>query len=86
MSKNITLPLYYTGLTTTALIQEQDGEQVPYTLARDYSVQVPISMPPKVYMPYTPYSSHGHRRSRGSWSHRRSRSERVSSPTNPMQS
>ena len=46
--KNITLPLYYTGLTDTALIQEQEGEPSVYTLDREYNVQVEINIPPMV--------------------------------------
>ena len=64
VAKNITLPLYYTGLTDTALIQEQvrglcahglvlmrcvqEGPASLYTLARDYSVEVALNMQPLV--------------------------------------
>ena len=43
--KVITLPLYYTGLTNTALIREQDGKPQRYTLDRAYRVQVPVTVP-----------------------------------------
>jgi hypothetical protein len=43
--KVITLPLYYTGLTETALIREQDGKPQRYTLDRAYRVEVPVTVP-----------------------------------------
>ncbi len=38
----LTLPLYYTGLTDTARIGEKDRDFTEYTLARDYSVSLPV--------------------------------------------
>ena len=43
--KSITLPLYYTGLTNTALIREQDGKPQRYVLDRAYRVEVPVKVP-----------------------------------------
>jgi hypothetical protein len=45
MRENITLPLYYTGLTTTARIREQDGNLQRYALDRAYRVEVPVEVP-----------------------------------------
>jgi len=42
----ITLPLYYTGLTGTALIREQEGKPQRYPLDRAYRVEVPVTVPP----------------------------------------
>jgi hypothetical protein len=43
--KVITLPLYYTGLTDSALIREQDGKPRRYKLDRAYRVEVPVTVP-----------------------------------------
>lgn len=44
-SETFRLPLYYTGLTDTARVREQDGEPKDYTLARDYSIALPVTIP-----------------------------------------
>jgi hypothetical protein len=43
--RTVRLPLYYTGLTERARVREQGGEAVVYELARDYSIEVPVSIP-----------------------------------------
>jgi len=43
----LTLPLYYTGLTKRASIREQDGELHDHEISRDYKVTVPITLPAK---------------------------------------
>ncbi|XP_013417536.1 uncharacterized protein LOC106178765 [Lingula anatina] len=43
---NLKLPLYYTGLNSTALIREQEGPARKYTLDREYKVSVPLNMGP----------------------------------------
>jgi hypothetical protein len=43
---NLSLPLYYTGLTDIAQVSEQENPWQNYTLARDYHIDVPISLPP----------------------------------------
>eukprot|EP01064_Diplonema_japonicum_P011089 TRINITY_DN1836_c1_g1_i1.p1 TRINITY_DN1836_c1_g1~~TRINITY_DN1836_c1_g1_i1.p1 ORF type:complete len:730 (+),score=233.37 TRINITY_DN1836_c1_g1_i1:85-2274(+) len=47
LTANVNVPLYYTGLTTTTLVSI-DGQSPPtsFTLNRDYSVDIPVSMPP----------------------------------------
>lgn len=42
----LTLPLYYTGLSETASIGELDNNFVDFTLARDYSVDLPVAVEP----------------------------------------
>jgi hypothetical protein len=41
------LPLYYTGLTSTAAVRHEGGRAVRYTLDREYGITVPISMGPR---------------------------------------
>ncbi|MDQ1255546.1 MAG: hypothetical protein QG656_138, partial [Candidatus Hydrogenedentes bacterium] len=43
----IRLPLYYTGLTETARVREQEGEFKTYTLARDYSIEIEVEIAPE---------------------------------------
>lgn len=45
LSQTINLPLYYTGIQQTALVSMQDGPDVSYTLARDYSVALNVTIP-----------------------------------------
>jgi hypothetical protein len=46
VSKNLKLPLYYTGLTNAATIREKREKPVRYKLDRDYSVTVPVDIAP----------------------------------------
>jgi len=43
--REIILPLYYTGLTNTALIRVQDGQPTGYKLDRQFNVRIPIKVP-----------------------------------------
>ena len=45
VSKTLTIPLYYTGLTETAKVREQDGAAKVYELDREYKINLPITMP-----------------------------------------
>jgi hypothetical protein len=45
--KTLKLPLYYTGLTETAIIREQEGKKKEYKLDRRYDVYVSVKMRPK---------------------------------------
>ena len=47
MDVDLVLPLYYTGITEHAGVAIEGQNVQPYALARDYSVTVPLSMPPK---------------------------------------
>ena len=52
MTRNIQLPLYYTGLTKTASIREQEGTPANYTLNRDYTVNLTVKIPARGYTWY----------------------------------
>ncbi len=43
--KTLSVPLYYSGLTTTASVREQDGEAKEYSLDREYKIDLPVSVP-----------------------------------------
>ncbi len=49
ITRTIQLPLYYTGLTNTALIREQEGVAKNYKLSRDYKVELSFSIDPESY-------------------------------------
>jgi hypothetical protein len=44
ITREIRLPLYYTGLSETARIQQEDGEARAYQLDRDYGAVVPVQI------------------------------------------
>lgn len=45
VTKTLTIPLYYTGLTEAAAVRRQDGEPQSYTLDRKYRIQLPVTVP-----------------------------------------
>jgi len=45
VQREVKLPLYYTGLTATAKIREQEGRPKRYKLDRLYNVAVPVTVP-----------------------------------------
>ena len=45
ITRRIRLPLYYTGLTTTASVRIEGGEPRNLPIARDYSVEVSLTIP-----------------------------------------
>lgn len=47
ITRTIQLPLYYTGLTKTASIREQEGAPATYALDRDYTVRLTVTIPAK---------------------------------------
>jgi len=48
LTRTVRLPLYYTGLSDTAWLREQDqGAAKRYRLSRDYSLEVPVTLPPR---------------------------------------
>ena len=47
ITRTIDLPLYYTGLTETASIREQEGKIVKYKLDRNYNVKLQVTIPAK---------------------------------------
>ncbi|WP_080058545.1 alpha-galactosidase [Spirosoma aerolatum] len=49
MTRTIKLPLYYTGLRQTAQIRQGEGKAQPYTLNRQYEVELPVTIEPESY-------------------------------------
>lgn len=49
ITRTITLPLYYTGLSKKAVIYEQDKKRTRATLDREYKVQVEVTIPANGY-------------------------------------
>ena len=49
IQKDLTLPLYYTGLTETALVREREGAPQRYRLNREYAVSVPVAVEPNSF-------------------------------------
>ena len=45
IAQTLRLPLYYTGLSSTATVSEQGANSSVYQLARDYSIDVPVDLP-----------------------------------------
>ncbi len=43
--REVTLPLYYTGLTGGALVREREGKPKRYKLDREYRIRVPVKIP-----------------------------------------
>lgn len=49
IERNITLPLYYTGLTKQAKVREQEGKAKIYQLNRNYEIQIKVKIPAEGY-------------------------------------
>lgn len=47
ITRVIELPLYYTGLSRSAMIREKEGKSVKYTLSRKYTVELTVTIPAK---------------------------------------
>lgn len=45
MVRTIQLPLYYSGLTQTARVREQEGKPVTYRLDRNYAIELKVTIP-----------------------------------------
>jgi len=45
VSKTVTVPLYYTGLTDKAMIRKQEGQAREYALDREYKVRLEVEVP-----------------------------------------
>lgn len=45
ITRTITLPVYYTGITTTATVREKEGAPRSYKVSRDYEIRVPVTIP-----------------------------------------
>jgi len=53
ITRIITLPLYYTGITSTAVIREKQGLARKYTLDRNYTIKLTVSIDPESYTWYS---------------------------------
>lgn len=49
LTRTILVPLYYTGLTTTALVKEKENGFIKYTLNRNYEIELNFSIEPEGY-------------------------------------
>lgn len=45
-SATLRLPLYYTGLSDTAQLHQEDGHAKKYSLNRDYTIELPVTLKP----------------------------------------
>lgn len=52
ITRIIQVPLYYTGLTTTAYVGGKDGNVRKYTLDRKYEISLPVTIGPESYTWY----------------------------------
>lgn len=52
MVRTIQLPLYYSGLTQTARVREQEGKPVTYRLDRNYAIELKVTIPANGYTWY----------------------------------
>ena len=53
ITRTIQVPLYYTGLTTTASIQKKEGAIKKYTLNRNYEIGLSFTIEPESYTWFT---------------------------------
>jgi hypothetical protein len=49
ITRTIRLPLYYTGLTSVAIVQEKEGNTKNYTLNRDFTIDLTVTIEPENY-------------------------------------
>ena len=49
MTEKITLPLYYTGLTETANIRQEEGKTKGYKINREYEVEIKVPVKANSY-------------------------------------
>jgi hypothetical protein len=47
VQKALKLPLYYSGLTTTAQVSQEDGESNEYALDREYNIRLQVELRPR---------------------------------------
>ena len=57
IAKNISLPLYYTGISNKALVMQEGSAGTTYDLARDYTISLPIKMDPMTITWYLIHSA-----------------------------
>jgi len=49
ITRTIKLPLYYTGLTQTAIVKDKSGRSAKYTLDRNYAINLTFTIEPDTY-------------------------------------
>jgi hypothetical protein len=53
ITRTISVPLYYTGLTKTARIRQQGGAATTYTIKRNYNIQITVTIAAESYTWFT---------------------------------
>ena len=49
ITRTIELPVYYTGLSSKAIVHEQEEEPIVFDIARDYTISLTVALPAKGY-------------------------------------
>ena len=49
ITRTITIPIYYSGITAVATVKEKEGVPHPYKVNRDYEIQVPVTIAAESY-------------------------------------
>ena len=49
IQREISVPVYYTGLTEKAAVREQDGKEVLYDISREYTITLTVTIPARGY-------------------------------------
>ncbi|MCD7938218.1 MAG: hypothetical protein LUG98_15280 [Tannerellaceae bacterium] len=52
VTREIKIPLYYTGLTGKAIVKEENGKAVEYLLERDYTIKLEVTILPRGFSWY----------------------------------
>lgn len=47
--RELTVPVYYTGLTEKAAVREQDGREATYDISREYTITLTVTIPAHGY-------------------------------------
>jgi hypothetical protein len=53
ITRTIEVPLYFTGLSSTARVREQDGTSRLYTIGRNYTIRIELSLKAGAYTWYS---------------------------------
>ncbi|MCU0459907.1 MAG: alpha-galactosidase [Bacteroidales bacterium] len=49
IQREITVPVYYTGLSGKAVVREQDGREIINDVSREYTITLPVTIPARGY-------------------------------------
>ena len=52
ITRELKIPVYYTGLSSTAMVAEQEDESKSFTISRDYSINLNVHVPARGYQYY----------------------------------